>query len=68
MIGQGIIDQDLDPVLKSRIADVLAGMHESEQGRQAMEDYYRVSKFDALAGDALAALETAREFYELSRE
>ncbi|NNG03644.1 MAG: phosphate/phosphite/phosphonate ABC transporter substrate-binding protein [Inquilinus sp.] len=58
-----LVRADLDPTLKERISEVLQQMHLSAEGREVLDDYYRIARFDRLVDDALVGLETARQFH-----
>ncbi len=49
--------------IKTRLAEVLEHMHESEDGRAAMKKYAKVAKYDRIEGEALRGLEEARRIW-----
>jgi phosphonate transport system substrate-binding protein len=51
----------LAPELKSRLAEILRGMHESEAGRRALLRYFSVSRFDLIDEDVMERFESVRE-------
>lgn len=56
----------LDAALKVRLAAVLAQMHETSKGKAALKKYFKVSRYDALTGQAAAGLESARRIWRQS--
>jgi len=55
---------DLDPRLRSEIKRVLLSMHESEEGREILDDCLNVTRYDEFVGDALQQLERSIELLE----
>ena len=58
-----MVRRSIPAEIKERLADVLAHMHESEEGRSAMKKYSKVAKYDRIEGDALRGLEEARRIW-----
>ncbi len=50
----------LAPELKSRIAEVLQSMHETEAGQSALRRYFSVSRYDPIDDGAFEQVESAR--------
>lgn len=55
-----MVNRSMSETLRQRLAAVFTSMHETEDGRAVLKEYFSVSRYDALAGDALAGLENAR--------
>lgn len=51
---------DLAPELKSRLSEILQGMHETEAGRRALQQYFAVSRYDPIDEEILDQVESAR--------
>lgn len=54
---------DLAPELKSRLSEILQGMHETEAGRRALQRYFSVSRYDPINDTALDHVESARALH-----
>jgi len=55
---------DLSPTLVSRIKDVLLRMHESDEGRKALQEFERTTKFDELPPDAMTPVLKLQRFID----
>lgn len=58
-----MVRRTLDPDMKKRLASVLTRMHETSEGQAALNDYFKVSRYDPLTGQAAVGLETARRIW-----
>lgn len=56
-----LVRSDLAPELKSRLSEILQGMNRTEEGRQALHGYFKVSRYDPIDQAALDSLQTVRE-------
>lgn len=63
-----LVRTGLRPELKSRIKQILLQLHDDPVGRDMLERYNQVSKYDEIAGDAARGLEIGRRLYPLVRE
>ncbi len=61
-----LVRSSLDPAVKARLAAILERMHETETGRDTLEQYSGVARYDRMEGDALVTLMNARFMYETS--
>ena len=55
---------DLPPPMVERIKDVLMKMHQSEEGRKALEDFEKTTRFDELPDQAMAPFLKAGKFID----
>ena len=55
-----MVRPSLDPAMKTRLTAILSDMHETEEGRAALEEYFKVSKFDGLDDTTAADLDAIR--------
>lgn len=60
-----VVRPGLDEKRLEDIVDILLGMHESDAGRDVLEDFYETKQFDRLAGDAKASLDHVRTLFDL---
>lgn len=56
-----LVRSDLAPELKSRLSEILRGMHETEAGRRALQRYFSVSRYDSIDEAVMDGLETIRQ-------
>ena len=59
-----LVRSSLDPAVKARLAEILVRMHETEAGRETLEQYSSVARYDRIEGDAIDTLMNARFMYE----
>lgn len=59
-----MVRSTMDGALQRELKEVLLHMHLTRDGRETLRSYFRVQKYDALEGDALAGLETARTIWK----
>jgi len=55
-----LIRQSLDPDLKKRLTKVLTSLHKSKRGREALKNYFHVTKFDHFTDKSFKQVEWAR--------
>jgi phosphonate transport system substrate-binding protein len=60
-----LVRKDLPAGLKARLRDVLMAMDEDPAGQAVLQQYYKVAKYDAIAGAAAESLESVRQLYPL---
>jgi phosphonate transport system substrate-binding protein len=58
-----MVRRSVDPALKQRLASILMGMHETEDGAAALKAYFKVSQYDLLDDEELAKFETVRSLW-----
>ncbi|MDH5556317.1 MAG: phosphate/phosphite/phosphonate ABC transporter substrate-binding protein, partial [Alphaproteobacteria bacterium] len=58
-----MVRRTLDPEIKDRLASVLTQMHETSDGRTALNAYFKVSRYDPLNGQATTGLDNARKIW-----
>lgn len=56
-----LVRKDLAPDLKSTLAELFLGMHETEAGRRALQQYFSVSRYDRINAAVMDGLETIRQ-------
>ncbi len=54
---------DISPDIEERIIFLLTKMHESEEGKKVLHDFFKVARFDQLVDDAAEDLEYARKLF-----
>jgi len=62
-----MVRRGLDPDVKQRLASVLSLMHETPDGAAALNQYFSVSRYDSLDGDAAGGMEAARVAWRQSK-
>ena len=60
-----IARKGLDPKLKARIEEILLTMHTDPAGREALETYNRVARYDRIKGEAARSIEEVRRLVPL---
>lgn len=58
-----MVRRTLDAEIKERVASVLAQMHETTEGKAALNTYFKVSRYDPLTGQAMLGLDSARRVW-----
>ncbi len=53
----------ISPDIEKRIIFLLTNMHESEEGKEVLKNFFKVARFDRLVDDAAEDLEYARELF-----
>lgn len=59
-----VVRPGLDDERLEDIVDILLGMHQSDAGRDVLEDFYKTKQFDRLVGEAEASLDHVRSLFD----
>ncbi len=63
-----LVRGDLDPKIKAEIKSILESMHEDEEGRKVLKAYYKVKRYDAIAGPVAQDMDRLRAIYQAVKD
>jgi len=63
-----LVRGDLDPEVKAALKQILSTMHDDAEGREVLKAYYKVKRYDEIAGAVEQDMNRLREVYQFIKD